>query len=78
MAAYAAQKEALQAPAGGVAVPWQTSGTSGTVTPGPIHMVNRRACRDIVHVTLQDKERLRGHTTLCRTREGDWEPLDAG
>lgn len=74
-AAFAAQNQALQAPSGGIAVPWQGGGTSGTVTPGPIHVVNDRACRDVVLVTEREMERLRGRSTLCLTREGDWEPL---
>ena len=70
-AAYAAQKEALNAPSGGTAVPWQAGGVSGTVTPGPIHTVNQRSCRDVVHVTERDMERVKGRSTLCLTRNGD-------
>ena len=76
-AAFAAQEEALSAPSGGIAVPWQGGGISGTVTPGPIHSVNERRCRDVVHVTERDMERVRGRSTLCLTRAGDWKPLDA-
>ena len=76
-AAFAAQREALNAPSGGVAVPWQAGTASGTVTPGPIHTVNQRSCRDVVHVSERDMERVKGRSTLCLTRSGEWKALDA-
>lgn len=74
-AAYAAQQQAAMAPTGGVAVPWQAGGESGTATPGPIHVVNTRACRDVVLVTERDQQRVSGRTTMCRQTDGSWAPL---
>jgi len=74
-AAFAAQREALDAPGGGVAVPWQGGSARGTVTPGPMHTINSRVCRDVVHVSERDRVRMRGRSTLCRTAEGAWEAL---
>ena len=75
VAAFSAQTEALGAVRGGVAVPWQGGRAKGAVTPGPIHSVNSRTCRDIVHVAEVEHERLRGRVTLCRNSDGAWEPL---
>lgn len=76
VAAFTAQEEALRAPAGGVAIPWSGGSAKGTVTPGPVHLVNRRACRDIVHEAIRDRERIFGRATLCRTADGGWVPLE--
>lgn len=76
-AAFAAQQQAVLAPGGGVAVPWEAGGTSGTATPGPIHVVNARACRDVVLATERDQKRLSGRTTLCHQPDGTWQPLGA-
>ncbi|WMS41710.1 hypothetical protein RDV64_16750 [Acuticoccus sp. MNP-M23] len=75
VAAFSAQTTALGAERGGVAVPWEGGRAKGAVTPGPIHSVNSRTCRDIVHVAEVDRERLRGRATLCRSSDGTWEPL---
>ncbi len=74
-AAFDAQLEALGAERGGVAVLWEGGGAKGSVTPGPMHSVNSRTCRDIVHVAEVDRDRMRGRVTLCRGRDGTWEPL---
>ncbi|MEM8665856.1 MAG: hypothetical protein AAGF49_17250 [Pseudomonadota bacterium] len=77
-AALSAQQAALDAPEGGVAVPWSGGAATGTVTPGPVHMVNSRTCRDIVHVTERSHERLSGRSTMCRNNDGSWTPLEPG
>ncbi|MEO1104672.1 MAG: hypothetical protein AAFW98_13220 [Pseudomonadota bacterium] len=58
-AALVAQQEALDARGGGVPIAWSGGAAAGTVTPGPIHTVNDRTCRDIVHVTERNHERMR-------------------
>jgi surface antigen len=71
----AAEREALSAPPGGNAYPWAADGVSGRVVAGPLYMVNARTCRSLVHVAERDGERLKGSTTLCQSRTGDWEPV---
>jgi len=75
VAAFAAQSEALSAVAAGVPVAWQGGSAKGSVTPGPVHSVNARICRDVTHRAQKDRQRLHGRLTLCQNPDGTWEPL---
>ncbi|MEM9221481.1 MAG: hypothetical protein AAGB11_03645 [Pseudomonadota bacterium] len=77
-AALAAQETALASSKGGIPVPWEGGTAKGVITPGPVHLINYRACREIVHVTERNRELLRGRSTMCREGDGPWRPLSMG
>ncbi|WP_198880699.1 hypothetical protein [Acuticoccus mangrovi] len=68
-----AERDALQARSSGVTFSWSYKDLSGRVIPGPVYMVNARACRDMVHEAQQNGETKRARATLCLSENGTWE-----
>jgi surface antigen len=70
-----AEQDALGSPLSGEEVSFTSDGVRGRVVAGPVYMVNARTCRKLMHVAERDGRRLSGHTTLCLSDEGRWEPV---
>ncbi|MGH6770100.1 MAG: glycine zipper domain-containing protein [Xanthobacteraceae bacterium] len=72
--AYAAEMQALESGAPGVAVGWRSPRTHyyGTVVPGPYQVVDGRRCRPYTHTVYINGRPEVARGTACRNPNGVW------
>jgi surface antigen len=72
--AYAAEMQALEAGAPGVAVGWRSPRTRhyGTVVPGPYYVYEGRRCRQYTHTVYVNGRPETARGTACRSPDGRW------
>lgn len=72
--AYAAEMQALEYGAPGVAVGWRSERTRyyGTIIPGPYHESGGRRCRSYTHTIYINGQPEAARGTACRAPDGRW------
>jgi surface antigen len=72
--AYAAEMQALEYGAPGVAVGWRSERTRyyGSIVPGPYHVVDGRRCRAYTHTIFINGRPESARGTACRGPDGRW------
>jgi surface antigen len=72
--AYAAEMQALEHGAPGVAVGWRSERTRyyGNVVPGPYYVVDGRRCRGYTHTIYVNGRPETARGTACRGPDGRW------
>ena len=72
--AYAAEMQALEYGAPGVAVGWRSERTRyyGTIVPGPYHESGGRRCRAFTHTIFINGRPESARSTACRAPDGRW------
>ncbi len=72
--AYAAEMQALEYGAPGVAVGWRSERTRyyGSIVPGPYYVVDARRCRAYTHTIFINGRPESARGTACRGADGRW------
>ncbi len=72
--AYAAEMQALEAGAPGVAVGWRSERTAyyGSIVPGPYYESAGRRCRGYTHTIFINGRPESARGTACRASDGRW------
>jgi surface antigen len=72
--AYAAEMQALESGAPGVAVGWRSPRTTyyGNIVPGPYHENAGRRCRSYTHTIFINGRPETARGTACRAPDGRW------
>ncbi|WP_061934132.1 hypothetical protein [Aureimonas sp. AU22] len=73
--ALLAQYQALQFGSVGQAVPWESDGFKGEITPTQLYRIGSQDCRGYTHVITRGSSKVRQVGSACRTGADLWTPV---